>query len=118
MRPELRRRGYGSKMMSYIKKYHPDYTYKPSMKTDLGSKFKHKEVTETEQFELAPRTLSSGQIKHYRQIFKLNPNLNKKAIQVLNLIEKNGGKASERQMTVLTNAKKGISGPKGYHYKN
>jgi len=51
VRPEYRRKGYGSRMMQYIKKAHPDYTYTPSMMTDLGAKFKHKEmigeVTET-----------------------------------------------------------------------
>lgn len=44
VRPEFRRKGYGSKMMKYIKQKHPDYEYQPSMQTDLGSKFKHKDV--------------------------------------------------------------------------
>jgi GNAT superfamily N-acetyltransferase len=118
VRPELRRRGYGSKMMSYLKKHHSDYTYKPSIKTDLGAKFKHKEISDSQQFELAPKVLNAGQIKHYGQVFKLNPKLNKKAIQILNSIEKNGGKASERQMVVLKNAKIGKGGTEGYHSKN
>jgi GNAT superfamily N-acetyltransferase len=42
--PSERRKGYGSRMMKHIKKLHPEYTYTQSMKTDLGSKFKHKEV--------------------------------------------------------------------------
>jgi len=42
--PEYRRKGYGSRMMQYIKKAHPEYEYKPSMMTDLGAKFKHKEM--------------------------------------------------------------------------
>lgn len=44
VRPEFRRQGYGSKMMKHIKQQHPDYKYTPSMKTDLGSKFVHKDV--------------------------------------------------------------------------
>jgi len=46
VRPEYRRKGYGSKMMQHIKKQHPEYKYKSSMKTELGSKFKHKEMKE------------------------------------------------------------------------
>lgn len=42
VRPEYRRKGFGSKMMQYIKQNHPDAKYKPSVKTDLGVKFKHK----------------------------------------------------------------------------
>ena len=44
VRPELRRNGLGSRMMQHIKNYHPKYKYVPSYKTDLGSKFKHKDV--------------------------------------------------------------------------
>lgn len=44
VRPEFRRKGFGSRMMQYIKKHHPDHKYVPSMKTDLGAKFKHKEI--------------------------------------------------------------------------
>lgn len=43
VRPEYRRQGFGSKMMQYLKQYHPDATYKPSLKTDLGSSFQHKQ---------------------------------------------------------------------------
>ena len=42
--PKYRRKGFGSRMIQYLKKYHSDYTYVPSMKTDLGAKFKHKEI--------------------------------------------------------------------------
>jgi GNAT superfamily N-acetyltransferase len=44
VRPEYRRKGYGSKMMKAIKENHPEFKYKPSFKTDLGAKFKHKDV--------------------------------------------------------------------------
>lgn len=44
VRPEFRRKGVGSRMVKAIKNKHPKYTYKPSMKTDLGVKFKHKDV--------------------------------------------------------------------------
>jgi GNAT superfamily N-acetyltransferase len=44
VRPEFRRQGFGSRMMQYIKKIHPEAEYKPSMMTDLGSAFKHKEI--------------------------------------------------------------------------
>jgi GNAT superfamily N-acetyltransferase len=44
VRPEFRRRGFGSRMMQYVKKIHPEATYVPSMMTDLGAKFKHKEI--------------------------------------------------------------------------
>ena len=44
VRPEFRRRGFGSRMVQYIKKIHPESKYKPSVKTDLGVKFKHKEM--------------------------------------------------------------------------
>lgn len=62
--------------------------------------------------------LNQGQIKHFRQVFAQNPNAHKKAIETLNSIEKNGGKASHRQMVVLMNHKRGITSPKGYHPKN
>ena len=42
--PKYRRRGFGSRMMQYLKGYHSDSTYKPSMQTDLGSKFKHNKI--------------------------------------------------------------------------
>lgn len=42
VRPEYRRKGFGSKMIQYLKQNHPEATYKPSIKTDLGVKFKHK----------------------------------------------------------------------------
>jgi GNAT superfamily N-acetyltransferase len=44
IRPEFRRKGYASRMMQYIKQDNPEYQYKPSMKTDLGAKFKHKDI--------------------------------------------------------------------------
>lgn len=44
VRPELRRKGYGSRMVKVIKQKHPEYDYTPSMKTDLGAKFNHKDL--------------------------------------------------------------------------
>jgi GNAT superfamily N-acetyltransferase len=44
VRPEYRRKGLASRMMQYLKKHHSDHKYIPSMKTDLGAKFKHKEI--------------------------------------------------------------------------
>jgi GNAT superfamily N-acetyltransferase len=44
VRPEMRRRGYGSRIMVFLKQKYPEYQYKPSMKTDLGSKFIHKDI--------------------------------------------------------------------------
>jgi GNAT superfamily N-acetyltransferase len=49
VRPEFRRLGYGSKLMKYIKEQNPDYHYVPSLKTDLGAAFKHKDVSLTEK---------------------------------------------------------------------
>lgn len=45
VRPELRRKGIGSRMIQSIKDEHPEDKYVPSMKTDLGAKFKHKDVS-------------------------------------------------------------------------
>lgn len=44
VRPELRRKGYASRMVKVMKSKHPDEKYVSSMKTDLGAKFKHKDV--------------------------------------------------------------------------
>lgn len=45
--PKRRREGFGSMLMNYIKKQNPSYTYVPSMKTELGTKFIHKEINES-----------------------------------------------------------------------
>lgn len=44
IRPEFRRQGYGSRLMKYIQQENPDYKYKPSMMTDDGAAFKHKDL--------------------------------------------------------------------------
>lgn len=49
VRPNRRREGFGSMLIKKMKKLHPDATYRPSMKTDLGSKFIHKDVEINEQ---------------------------------------------------------------------
>ena len=51
VRPEFRRKGYGSRMMQYVKKIHPEAEYKPSVKTDLGVAFKHKEIPDLNTLE-------------------------------------------------------------------
>jgi GNAT superfamily N-acetyltransferase len=44
IRPEFRRKGYGSRLIKYIKQENPEYKYIPSMKTEDGAKFIHKEL--------------------------------------------------------------------------
>jgi 2'-5' RNA ligase len=44
IRPEFRRQGYGSRLMKYIQHENPHYKYKPSMMTDDGAAFKHKDL--------------------------------------------------------------------------
>ena len=51
VRPEFRRKSYGSRMMQYIKQIHPEAKYKPSFKTDLGMAFKHKEIPDLNTLE-------------------------------------------------------------------
>jgi ribosomal protein S18 acetylase RimI-like enzyme len=51
VRPEFRRKGFGSRMMQYVKKIHPEAKYKPSFKTDLGMSFKHKEVPDLNKLD-------------------------------------------------------------------
>jgi len=60
VRPEYRRKGYGSKMMKFIKNEHPEYTYKPSMMTDLGAKFVHKDVELSEVRKMVIDILSEN----------------------------------------------------------
>jgi predicted GNAT family acetyltransferase len=50
VRPEYRRQGYGSRLMKYIQQENPDYKYKPSMMTDDGAAFKHKDLPLENQF--------------------------------------------------------------------
>lgn len=45
VKPEYRRKGYGSRLIKYIKQENPEATYKPSMQTDLGAKFVHKDIS-------------------------------------------------------------------------
>lgn len=51
VRPEFRRKGFGSRMMQYVKKIHPEAEYKPSVKTDLGVAFKHKEIPDLNKLD-------------------------------------------------------------------
>ena len=49
VRPNRRREGFGSMLIKKMKQLHPESTYKPSLKTDLGAKFTHKDVELNEQ---------------------------------------------------------------------
>ena len=51
--PEMRRKGIASRMMQYLKQYHPDYTYKPSMQTQDGAAFKPKEIDDLDTIDEA-----------------------------------------------------------------
>ncbi len=51
VRPEFRRRGFGSRMMQYVKQIHPEAKYRPYLKTDLGAKFKHKEIPDLNKLD-------------------------------------------------------------------
>lgn len=50
--PKYRRMGIGSRMMRRVKDNHPEYVYRPSMKTDLGGKFIHKEIDDLDHIQL------------------------------------------------------------------
>jgi GNAT superfamily N-acetyltransferase len=49
VRPNRRREGFGSMLIKKMKQLHPESTYKPSLKTDLGAKFVHKDVKLNEE---------------------------------------------------------------------
>lgn len=51
IRPDYRRKGYGSRLMKYIKKENAEYTYKSSLKTELGADFKHKDLPLDETYK-------------------------------------------------------------------
>jgi ribosomal protein S18 acetylase RimI-like enzyme len=51
IRPDRRREGFGSMLVKKMKELHPELTYKPSYKTDLGSKFQHKDIEINEQID-------------------------------------------------------------------
>jgi hypothetical protein len=44
VKKDRRREGFGSMLIKKMKSLHPDSEYKPSLKTDLGSKFIHKDI--------------------------------------------------------------------------
>jgi GNAT superfamily N-acetyltransferase len=58
VRPERRREGFGSMLVKKMKKLHPESNYKPSLMTDLGSKFKHKDVELNEQVDRIKKIIS------------------------------------------------------------
>ena len=49
VRPNRRREGFGSMLIKKMKQLHPESSYRPSLKTDLGSKFIHKDVELNEE---------------------------------------------------------------------
>ncbi len=49
VRPERRREGFGSMLVKKMKQLHPESSYRPSLMTDLGAKFSHKDVELNEQ---------------------------------------------------------------------
>jgi GNAT superfamily N-acetyltransferase len=86
VRPEYRRMGYASRLMKYIRMENPDYKYIPSLKTDLGAKFEHKDISIDESFKRNDDKLSSlglGKIimieewlnKYLDCEYKINPDL-------------------------------------------
>lgn len=61
------------------------------------------------------KVLNTGQILHYRQIFRLKAEKDVKyASQILDTIEKNGGKASLRQWNVIQRTYHGGKYPVDY----
>ena len=49
VRPNRRREGFASMLIKKMKQLHPESTYRPSLKTDLGAKFIHKDIELNEQ---------------------------------------------------------------------
>jgi GNAT superfamily N-acetyltransferase len=88
VRKEFRRMGYGSRLIKYIKQENPEYKYKPSLKTDLGAAFKHKDVSliETQHFTRGqdPKNAMGTGDANYREMMKM-----KKLLDVL--VERYGG---------------------------
>lgn len=61
------------------------------------------------------KVLNPGQILHYRQIFRLRPARDVEyALNVLNTIEKNGGRASLKQWNVIQRTYHGGNYPVNY----
>ncbi len=58
VRPNRRREGFGSMLIKKMKQLHPESTYKPSLKTDLGSKFIHKDMKLNEQISKINRLMN------------------------------------------------------------
>lgn len=51
IKPEWRRKGMGSRLMKYIKEQNPEYKYVPSLKTDDGAAFIHKDLPLEEELK-------------------------------------------------------------------
>ena len=61
VRPNRRREGFGSMLVKKMKELHPESTYRPSMKTELGAKFIHKDVNLKEELKRIKNLLISEQ---------------------------------------------------------
>jgi hypothetical protein len=75
VRPNRRRESFGSMLIQKMKQLHPYAKYKPSLKTDLGSKFIHKDVDVNENFGSDDINLSGH--KNYTDWVIVHRNLNK-----------------------------------------
>ena len=75
VRPNRRRESFGSMLIQKMKQLHPYAKYKPSLKTDLGSKFIHKDVDVNENFGSDNINLSGH--KNYTDWVIIHRNLNK-----------------------------------------
>jgi len=64
IRPEQRRKGYGSRLFKYIQQKNPDYQYRPSMKTDDGVQFQPKNLSLHESAFVAYDNWMNESIKH------------------------------------------------------
>lgn len=62
--PKYRRIGIGSRMIEKMKSNHPDYEYRPSLKTELGNVFKHKKVNDLGSIEVNEST-ETNILYHY-----------------------------------------------------
>lgn len=72
--PDYRRLGLGSRMMQYIKKEHPNYKYVQSGLSELGAKFKHKDIKDLSKTE--NKKMSRKYIHTFESFKSLNENDN------------------------------------------
>jgi len=65
--PKFRRKGIGSRLVKFIKQINSDSTYEPSMKTEDGSKFTHKDVDLGEAY-IVKETINESAIVLHEQV--------------------------------------------------